>query len=150
LAREAGQLGEALHTAAHYDDRILIEHVVHGREIDVAVLREADGSRWAPPPLEIHADGLFDTATKYNGTARFTVPADLGSTDRAALTQAALRMFDALGDARLLAAVVRDLDEAGIIVDDLGLHRPTLDDVFLALAGRAAEPRENDTEKETA
>lgn len=97
LVREAGQLGEALHTAAHYDDLILIEQVVHGREIDVAVLREAGGSRWASPPLEIHADGLFDTATKYNGTARFTVPADLGSTDRAALTQAALRMFDALG-----------------------------------------------------
>lgn len=97
LVREAGQLGEALRTAAHYDDRILIEHAVYGREIDVAVLREAGGSRWASPPLEIHADGLFDTATKYNGTARFTVPADLGSTDRAALTQAALRMFDALG-----------------------------------------------------
>jgi D-alanine-D-alanine ligase len=97
LAREAGQLDEALRAAARYDDQILIEHVVHGREIDVAVLREADGSRWAPPPLEIHADGLFDTATKYNGSARFTVPADLGSTDRAALTQAALRMFDALG-----------------------------------------------------
>ncbi|MPZ54599.1 MAG: D-alanine--D-alanine ligase, partial [Acidimicrobiia bacterium] len=79
LVREAGQLGEALCTAAHYDDRILIEQVVHGREIDVAVLREADGSRWAPPPLEIHADGLFDTATKYNGSARFTVPAELGT-----------------------------------------------------------------------
>lgn len=97
LVREAGELGEALRTAAQYDDRILVEHVVHGREIDVAVLREADGSRWAPPPLEIHAVGLFDTATKYDGTARFTVPADLGSTDRVALTEAAIRMFDALG-----------------------------------------------------
>jgi D-alanine-D-alanine ligase len=97
LARDAGQLGEALRTAARYDDRILVEHVVHGREIDVAVLREVGGRCWAPPPLEIHAGGVFDTATKYNGTARFTVPADLGSTDRAALTQAALRMFDALG-----------------------------------------------------
>lgn len=97
LVREAGQLDEALRVAARYDDRILIEHVVHGREIDVAVLLDADGSRWAPPPLEVHADGLFDTATKYNGSARFIVPADLGSTDRAALTQAALRMFDALG-----------------------------------------------------
>jgi D-alanine-D-alanine ligase len=97
LARDADQLDDALRTAARYDDRILIEHVVRGREIDVAVLREADGSRWAAPPLEIHADGLFDTATKYNGTARFTAPADLGSTDRAALTQATLRMFDALG-----------------------------------------------------
>jgi D-alanine-D-alanine ligase len=97
LVRDACRLDEALRIASRYDDRILVEHLVHGREIDVAVLREADGSRWASPPLEIHTSGLFDTATKYNGTARFTVPADLGSADRAALTQAALRMFDALG-----------------------------------------------------
>ncbi|MQA95405.1 MAG: D-alanine--D-alanine ligase [Streptosporangiales bacterium] len=97
LARDAVQLDEAVRMASRYDDQILIEHVVHGREIDVAVLREADGSRWAAPPLEIHSSGLFDTATKYDGTARFTVPADLGGTDRAAITQAALAMFDALG-----------------------------------------------------
>ena len=47
------------------------------------------------------------------------------------------------GGARLLAAVVRDLDAAGVQVDDLGLRRPTLDDVFLALTGRAAEPSED-------
>lgn len=97
LVRDAGELDAALRDAARYDDRILIERVVHGREIDVAVLREADGHRWVPPPLEIHADGLFDTATKYDGTARFTVPAELGDADRAALTRAALAMFDALG-----------------------------------------------------
>jgi D-alanine-D-alanine ligase len=97
LARDARQLDEALRTASRYDDQVLIEHIVYGREIDVAVLREADGSRWAPPPLEIHTSGLFDTATKYNGTARFTVPAELGSSERAAITQAALAMFDALG-----------------------------------------------------
>jgi ABC-2 type transport system ATP-binding protein len=58
------------------------------------------------------------------------------------------------GGARLLAAVVRDLDAAGVQVDDLGLRRPTLDDVFLALTGRAAEPSEDgqpdQQEKETA
>src|ERR687893_1443566 len=47
------------------------------------------------------------------------------------------------GGARLLAAVVRDLDAAGVQVDDLGLRRPTLDDVFLALTGRAAEPSQD-------
>ena len=97
LARDADELAAALRAAARYDDRILIERVVRGREIDVAVLREADGRRWLPPPLEIHADGLFDTATKYDGTARFTVPAELGDTERAALGRAALAMFDALG-----------------------------------------------------
>ena len=30
-----------------------------------------------------------------------------------------------------LVSVVRDLDEAGIAIDDIGLRRPTLDDVFL-------------------
>jgi ABC-2 type transport system ATP-binding protein len=44
------------------------------------------------------------------------------------------------GGAGLLAAVVRDLDTAGVHVEELGLHRPTLDDVFLTLTGRAAEP----------
>jgi ABC-2 type transport system ATP-binding protein len=40
---------------------------------------------------------------------------------------------------RLLANVVRDLDSVGVRVDDLGLRRPTLDDVFLTLTGHAAE-----------
>ena len=44
------------------------------------------------------------------------------------------------GGPGLLAAVVRDFDAAGVQVDELGLHRPTLDDVFLTLTGHAAEP----------
>lgn len=97
LARDASQLRDALRCAARYDDRILIEDVIAGREIDVAVLREADGRRWASPPLEIHTDGLFDTRSKYDGSARFSVPAAIDGADRATLAEAALRMFDALG-----------------------------------------------------
>jgi ABC-2 type transport system ATP-binding protein len=40
---------------------------------------------------------------------------------------------------RLLAGAVRDLDAAGVTLDDLALRRPTLDDVFLALTGHEAE-----------
>src|SRR5215467_8770647 len=47
---------------------------------------------------------------------------------------------------QILAAVVRDLDAARITVDDLALRRPTLDDVFLALTGRAAEETEDKIE----
>ncbi|MFI5200123.1 MAG: DUF4162 domain-containing protein, partial [Candidatus Limnocylindrales bacterium] len=39
-----------------------------------------------------------------------------------------------------LVQVVRDLDEASIRIDDIGLHRPTLDDVFLTLTGHESEP----------
>jgi ABC-2 type transport system ATP-binding protein len=41
--------------------------------------------------------------------------------------------------ARLLTNAVRDLDAAGLRLDDLALRRPTLDDVFLTLTGHAAE-----------
>ena len=47
--------------------------------------------------------------------------------------------------AKLLAAIVRDLDGAQIALSDLALRRPTLDDVFFSLTGRAvseAEPPE--------
>ena len=41
------------------------------------------------------------------------------------------------GNATVLAEAVRHLDAAGVAIADLALHRPTLDDVFLALTGRA-------------
>ena len=46
------------------------------------------------------------------------------------------------GGAANLAGAVRLLDGAGISITDLTLRRPSLDDVFLALTGRAAEPAE--------
>ncbi len=49
------------------------------------------------------------------------------------------------GGAKALVQVLRDLDDAGIAIDDIGLRRPTLDDVFLALTGHAAEPSDDDT-----
>ena len=38
-----------------------------------------------------------------------------------------------------LSRVAADIAAAGIATEDLGLHRPTLDEVFLALTGRPAE-----------
>lgn len=101
LVRTEADLLPALRAAARLDQRILVEEVVRGREIDVAVLCESGGIRWAAPPLEIHTAGPFDTATKYDGTARFTVPAALSSDEQAGLRRAALAMFDALGCAGL-------------------------------------------------
>jgi ABC-2 type transport system ATP-binding protein len=42
------------------------------------------------------------------------------------------------GGVQTLIQVVRDLDEVSIAIDDIGLRRPTLDDVFLSLTGHAA------------
>ncbi|MGW8482406.1 D-alanine--D-alanine ligase family protein [Microbacterium sp. NPDC055903] len=97
LVAEGGRLRAALEEAARFDERILVEEVVQGREIDVAVLRDADGGCFAAPPLEIHAAGFFDTTTKYDGSARFTVPAVIDPVERAELERAAVLMFEALG-----------------------------------------------------
>jgi ABC-2 type transport system ATP-binding protein len=46
------------------------------------------------------------------------------------------------GGAGTLLDAVRDLDGAGVVIDDLALRRPTLDDVFMAITGHAAEEEE--------
>jgi len=43
------------------------------------------------------------------------------------------------GRSGTIVEAVRRLDEAGVGVEDLGLRRPTLDDVFLTLTGHVAE-----------
>jgi ABC-2 type transport system ATP-binding protein len=45
------------------------------------------------------------------------------------------------GGAGRLVVIARDLLEEGIEIDDIGLRRPTLDDVFLSLTGRAPAER---------
>ena len=52
------------------------------------------------------------------------------------------------GGAKLLAEVIRELDTRGIEIDDIGLRRPTLDDVFISLTGHVAEDKadENGTD----
>jgi ABC-2 type transport system ATP-binding protein len=42
------------------------------------------------------------------------------------------------------------LDEAGVGIDDVAMHRPTLNDVFLAVTGRAAAEREDEERGEGA
>ena len=42
------------------------------------------------------------------------------------------------GGATRLATVIREFDDVGIAIDDIGLRRPTLDDFFLSLTGHAA------------
>jgi ABC-2 type transport system ATP-binding protein len=56
------------------------------------------------------------------------------------------------GGAKLLSEIIRELDARGMEIDDIGLRRPTLDDVFLSLTGHTAEDEGAgaETEKEAA
>jgi ABC-2 type transport system ATP-binding protein len=54
------------------------------------------------------------------------------------------------GGAPLLSVVVRALDDADVAVEDLGLRRPTLDEVFLALTGHPTAPVTDQKEDDAA
>jgi D-alanine-D-alanine ligase len=118
LVTEAAAYAGALDAALALDTRALVEEVVVGREVDVAVLRRADGSLFVPAPLEIVADGLFDHAAKYGGHADFRVPALLTEAEHKALEDAAVATYDALGCAGV-ARVDFFLREDGPVLNEV-------------------------------
>jgi oleandomycin transport system ATP-binding protein len=53
----------------------------------------------------------------------------------------------AVADPAVLPAVVRRLDDAGVIVGELALRGSTLDEVFLSLTGHRAEDLAEEAEE---
>jgi D-alanine-D-alanine ligase len=118
LVLEAAALGPALEAALALGPRALVEDVVVGREVDVAVLRRADGSLLTSPPLEIVVDGLFDYDAKYGGQADFRLPASLDERDTKALDDAAVAMYDVLGCSGV-ARIDFFMTEAGPVLNEV-------------------------------
>ncbi len=118
LVHTADELQPALARALAIDDRVLVEELVVGREIDLAVLRRPDGALFVGPALEIVVDELFDTASKYDGSADFRLPAELDDVQRKELEDAALTMYEALGCAGV-ARIDFFLTEAGPVLNEV-------------------------------
>jgi D-alanine-D-alanine ligase len=99
VVRDRGEVVAAVEAALALDDSVLVEGFVRGREIDVAVIEHADGRLECGPLLEIGVpdDGIFDTAGKYDSEPDFRIPAAVSESERAALEEAAVTMFRALG-----------------------------------------------------
>ncbi|MEU4532109.1 D-alanine--D-alanine ligase [Micromonospora ureilytica] len=112
------ELGPALRKALGHGGRTLVERVVSGREVDVAVLGRPDGSHLVAPPLEIVSTGFFDYATKYGDQAPFRIPAPLDDVQHKALTIAATEMYDAL-QCRGVARVDFFVTAAGVVLNEV-------------------------------
>jgi D-alanine-D-alanine ligase len=85
----------ALVAALSYDDRVLLEHHVDGRELSVAVL---DGD--ALPPIEIlpNDDDRYSYEARYEiGRTEFVCPAELTPAEAEAVRSASLQTWGALG-----------------------------------------------------
>lgn len=88
VVREPGQLAGAIAAAMEFDDEVMVERFIAGREFTVGIL---DGS--ALPVGEIIAPGeIFDYQSKYQaGGAREVFPANISSTESGQLQDYALR-----------------------------------------------------------
>jgi D-alanine-D-alanine ligase len=118
LARSSRELSRGLATAFTFDDRVLVEELVTGREVDIPVLRTAAGRIRTGPAVEIITDGLFDTTAKYGGTVEFLIPAPLAPAEQDDLRAAAESMFTALG-CRGVARVDFFLTETGPVLNEV-------------------------------
>lgn len=97
-------LPAAVQAARGFDDKVLIERAITGREIDVAVLQHPGGRVEAGPPLEITVTErtFFDYDAKYEGGAAFEIPAVLDAATTSLLQERAVQAFRALGCRGLL------------------------------------------------
>jgi ABC-2 type transport system ATP-binding protein len=88
---------------------------VGGERVEVVIQHKED----LPEAREVLAKACVADVTVEEHTRHLIAPAE-GGTEQ-------------------LVRVIRALSDAGIPLDDVGLRRPTLDDVFLTLTGHAAE-----------
>ena len=98
LAHEPGEVPAALMAALAYDDRLLMEHYVSGRELSVSVLGDSDPQ--ALPIVEAIPLGreFYDFESRYTpGATDLRSPADLPSDVTEAVIYVALRCYRALG-----------------------------------------------------
>ena len=98
------------------------------------------------------AEGTADELKRQVGGERIEVVVEASAVQKAADVLAGLACTEVQvdahlnrvvapieGGAKVLTAALRELDDVGIEVQDVGLRRPTLDDVFLTLTGRATD-----------
>jgi D-alanine-D-alanine ligase len=135
FAAAAGEVPAALVSAFSYDDRVLLERFVDGRELAVSVI----GAEPLPALEAIPTGGdRYDFEARYEiGRTRFECPAELTEDERSAVTEAALGAYRALGCSGF-ARVDLILGEAGPQVLEVNAVPGLTDTSLLPQAAEAA------------
>ncbi len=96
-ARNREALLAALENAARYDNKVLVEEFIHGREVEVAVL--GNDTPVASIPGEIDAGAEFyDYDTKYiTATSTLYIPARISEEASEQVRESAVRIYQAMG-----------------------------------------------------
>lgn len=91
---DRNELAAAVTNALRYDDAVIVEQGIEGREIEVAVL---DGPRASQPGEVVLVSGWYTYDAKYaDETSRFDAPADLPADRAREVSALAERVFSAL------------------------------------------------------
>ncbi len=120
--KSSDALSAAMEDAFMYDDKLLIESAIIGREIECAVL-ERDGTSYASVVGEIVVNPRFefyDFEAKYlDNATTVKIPADISGEDAQAIQIAAMRAFDAIGCAGLARCDFFYTDNNEIIINEI-------------------------------
>ncbi len=97
MAASQDELPEAVRTALHYDDRVLLEKYVKGTEVAVSILGNEE-LRALPLVETVPRSGFFDFDSRYTpGLTEYYCPARLETDVSGRVTEIALRTHRALG-----------------------------------------------------
>jgi D-alanine-D-alanine ligase len=98
LGHDSNELALAFEAAAKYDDCVLVEELIHGRELTCAILGEGPTAR-ALPLIEIRAPAEnYDYHSKYfSDETQYFCPAPLDAKLADELQQLCVRAYNALG-----------------------------------------------------
>ncbi|MFT4126302.1 MAG: D-alanine--D-alanine ligase family protein [Gordonia sp. (in: high G+C Gram-positive bacteria)] len=95
-AHDAAELDAAINLALRYDDTVVIEELVTGREIEVAVLGNALPETSVPGEI-VPGSEFYDYADKYlTGAAELVIPAPIAEDAAAEVRELAAKVFTAL------------------------------------------------------
>ena len=90
-------LKDALAAAAAYDNKVLVEEFIRGREIEVAVMGNSSPVASICGEIDSGAE-FYDYNAKYiSDTSRAYIPARISETAEEAVREAAIRVYEAVG-----------------------------------------------------
>ena len=97
------ELGAAIDLAFSHDNKVIVEAMIHGAEVECGVLQYADGSIVSSVPAMLNgtedgAEGFYGFDAKYvDSTVSATIPAPLPADVVTEVRKLAIRTFNALG-----------------------------------------------------
>ncbi|WP_031508241.1 D-alanine--D-alanine ligase family protein [Streptomyces megasporus] len=114
-------LDEAIAEARRHDPKIIVESLLHGREIECGVLEFEDGPRASlpaeiPPPA---AHDFYDFEAKYIDSAEGIVPAPLTEEQTREVRELAVRAFEAASCEGLVRADFFLLDSGEFVINEI-------------------------------